>query len=107
MTTLMEILAILGFCGVPMVVTGLATARHCRDLSARNEHASYGTMLLGACSTPLLLVLLGAGEWSARESSLTSEVLIRMLCYVAVMCILSALGVLLYYEEGRSGTLHS
>lgn len=105
--TVAQILAIVSLCGIPIAATIFLTTRRCRYLLARNQHPSYGTMLLGACAMPLLLVLLASfmepETWLMQDGKMTLDSLLTLLCFVAVVCILSALGAVMFCQNQQTG----
>ncbi len=100
-----QIIGILSVCGIPVVATILATAWLCRYRLSRNKGISYGTMLAGACAIPLLVAVVATcfqpDIWWSREHKMTPEIVITMLGFMAAICVLPALGVVVCYQRRR------
>ena len=98
-----SLFGLLSLCGIPIVVTILLTITRCHQITAFHRHASYGTLLLGAGSMPLLLVLLASfvepGNCSIEAGAVTPDGLLTVLCCSMVLCILAALGTVLFSER--------
>ena len=88
---------------VPMLATIPATALLCRYRIARKKRVSYGTMFAGASIIPLLLAIVVTcfepDIWWSHEHKGSPEDFMVMLVFIATMCVLPALGVLVYYQR--------
>jgi len=75
----------------------------CRIRIARKKPISYGTLILSACSIPLIVALISTciqpDIWWSRDHKMTPEIYLAMLGYLAAMCVLPALGVVVYYQR--------
>jgi len=95
---------------VPMAATIPATVFLCRHRTARKQRVSCGTLFAGASVVPLVLaVLMTCAEpdiwWSYNHKGSPYDFLV-MLVSVMLLCVLPALGVVVYYrrKEKRSET---
>ena len=88
---------------LPMLATIPVAGMICRIRIARKKPISYGTLLLSACSLPLLIAFIATciqpDIWWSREHKMTPEIFLTMLGYLAATCVLPALGVVVYYQR--------
>jgi hypothetical protein len=88
---------------LPMLATLPIAILICRFRIARKKTVSYGTMFAAACSIPLFLALIATilqpDVWWSREDKMTPEIFITMLGFIAGICVLPALGVVVYYQR--------
>ncbi|MGO8743640.1 MAG: hypothetical protein ACLQUR_14745 [Limisphaerales bacterium] len=75
----------------------------CRIRIASKKPISYGTLLMSACSIPLLVAFIATcvqpDIWRSREHKMTPEMFLTMLGCMTAMCVLPALGVVVYYQK--------
>jgi hypothetical protein len=92
---------------LPMLATIPVAGMICRIRVARKKPISYGTLLMSACAIPFIVALIATciqpDIWWSREHKMTPEIVLTMLGYMAAMCVLPALGVVVYYQR-RSKT---
>jgi hypothetical protein len=88
---------------LPMLATIPLAGMICRIRIARKKPISYGTLFLSACSVPLLIAFIATciqpDIWWSREHKMTPEIFLTMLGFIAAMCVLPALGVVVYYQR--------
>lgn len=87
---------------LPMLATIPMAGMICRIRIARKKPISYGTLLISACSIPLLIAFIAAcvqpDIWWSRDK-MTPEIFLSTLGYLVAMCVLPALGVVVYYQR--------
>ena len=74
----------------------------CRIRIARKKPISFGTLVVSACAVPLLSALIATGLQLApglNEHKMTPQILLTMLGFMAVVCVLPAGGVVVYYHR--------
>jgi MFS family permease len=88
---------------LPMLATIPATIFLCRRRISRNKQISYGTLLAGAAIAPLVLAIIATcmepDIWWSYEHKSAPEDFLVMFGFIAAMCILPALGVVVYYQK--------
>jgi len=92
---------------LPYIIVMLAaippTALLCRYRIARKKGVSYGTMFAGTLCVPLVFAVIMTCEqpdvWWSRAHKCTPVDLLLGLGFMAAMCVLPALGVVLYYQR--------
>jgi hypothetical protein len=88
---------------LPMLATIPLAAMICRIRIARKKPISYGTLIMSACCIPLLIAFIATciqpDIWWSREHKMTPEIFLTMLGYIAAICVLPALGVVVYYQR--------
>ena len=103
MGSLVRTIGMLSFCGVIVVATMLTTSGLCRYRVSRNKRVSYGTVLAGACIIPLLMAVVATcfepDMWWSREHKMTPEIVLAILGFMAGICVLPSLGVVVYYRR--------
>jgi hypothetical protein len=98
-------MGIMLFIVLPMLATIPVTALICRARIARKKPMSYGTMFTAACSIPLLVAVIATClqpdiRWS-RGHKLTPQIVVATLGFMAAMCVLPALGVVVYFQKRK------
>jgi len=86
----------------PMLATIPVTALLCRYRTAHKKPVSYGTTFAGACIIPLLLFLFftAAILLSSNDGKAPTPLLfLQLFGFVACVCVLPALGVVMYYQR--------
>ena len=99
----MDTIGIFLFFGIPMVATIPAAVLLCRYRIAHKKRISYGTMFTAASCIPLLLAVVAScidpSMWWSREGKNVPEIWFVMLLFMAAMCVLPALCVVVYYQR--------
>jgi len=99
----LKIMGVILFFLFPMLGTIPVAGMVCRIRIARKKPISYGTLLLSACSVPLIIAFIATciqpDIWWSREHKMTPEIVLTMLGYLSAMCVLPALGVAVYYRR--------
>lgn len=90
------------FC-IPMAATVPIAVLICRYRVARRRRISYGTMLAAAACIPLFLAVIATclqpDIWWTREDKNVPDVWPVMLFFMAAMCLLPSLFVVVYYQR--------
>ncbi len=101
----MGIFGILFLFGVPMVMTVPVAGLLCHYRVARQRLVSYGTMFTAASCVPLLLAVIATcldpSMWWTREHKNVPEIWLVTLLFMAAMCVLPALCVVVYYQRRK------
>jgi ACR3 family arsenite efflux pump ArsB len=88
---------------IPMLVTIPVTAFLCRYRLARKKRVSYGTMFSGAFIIGLFLAVVATcmepDIWWSHEHKGSPEDFVVMLIFIATLCLLPALFVVVYYQR--------
>jgi hypothetical protein len=96
-------MGIILFFGLPMLATIPVAALICNVRVARKKPMSYGTVVAAACSIPLIVAMIATSiqpdMWWSREHKMTPQIYITMLGFMAAMCVLPALGVVVYFQR--------
>jgi hypothetical protein len=92
---------------VLMAATIPATALLCRHRTSRNKRVSYGTVFAGASCIPLVLAIVATCTepdvwWSHGHKSSPHDFVV-VLVVLMLLCVLPALGVVLYYQRKKNG----
>ncbi len=99
----MGIVGILIFFIGPMLVTFPVSAAVCHFRITRKQRLSYGTMFVSASIVPLVLAIIATcidpSIWWTREHKNVPEIWLVMLSFMAAMCVLPALCVIVYYQR--------
>jgi O-antigen/teichoic acid export membrane protein len=93
------------FFGIPMVATIPVTMFLCRRRLARQKRISYGTMFASALCVPFAMAFIATcfepDIWFTREHKNDPSVWPVMLFFMVAMCVLPALGVVVYYQRRK------
>ncbi len=87
----------------PMLATIPVAGMICRIRLARKKRISYGTLFISACCIPLLIAFIATciqpDIWWSYEHKSSPEDYFMMLVFIAAMCVLPALFVVVYYQR--------